>query len=131
VPDPRTAEERLLQTAASHVRGEGVCEKPHRNGERNPHVHFNDAYIARGRDIAWAAGVLRAALAVEPVPAPLDVLEALASAVGDQHRYIETVNSDGDDWYGCICGERGDDCSVLSFLGRSALATPPEPKGDA
>lgn len=31
----------LLSMAASMVRGDGVCEKPHRDGEANPHYHFD------------------------------------------------------------------------------------------
>jgi hypothetical protein len=44
-----------LSVAAYMVRGTGVCERPHRNGEANPHIHFDDDYIRRGRDLAAAA----------------------------------------------------------------------------
>jgi len=49
---------RLLTMAAAMVRGTGVCERPHRNGEAHPHVHFDDAYIGRGRELSNIARAL-------------------------------------------------------------------------
>lgn len=39
------------------VRGTYVCEKSHRNGEANPHIHFNDTYISIGRQLANLARI--------------------------------------------------------------------------
>ena len=81
---PTTATGRLLQVAADIVRATGVCEKPHRNGEANPHIHFNDAYIARGRDIAfWTKRLEAEAVAVERarIRAAVEGLDSLAGWV--------------------------------------------------
>jgi len=74
---------RIRSIAVAHVRAARVCEKPHRNGEANPHIHFGDSYIADARDLAWAADVLRDALATREAEAraPLDAeIERLREA---------------------------------------------------
>jgi hypothetical protein len=48
----------LRAVAVAMVRGTHVCEKPHRNGEANPHVHFDDRYIAEARHLAALAAAL-------------------------------------------------------------------------
>ena len=50
----------LLSVAAAMARGTGVCERPHRNGEAHPHVHFDDHYIATARRLSDIARALPA-----------------------------------------------------------------------
>jgi fructose-1,6-bisphosphatase/sedoheptulose 1,7-bisphosphatase-like protein len=47
---------------------------------------------------------------------------ALVEAARSQHRRVENVTQDGDDWTGCVCGEADDGCAVLAALG----GKPPE-----
>ena len=61
--DIREAHKMLIGIAARMVRATHVCEKGHRNGERNPHIHFDDLYITDAREIAANADILRRATA--------------------------------------------------------------------
>lgn len=44
VPTRPTRDGALTSLAARMVRATDVCEKPHRNGEANPHVHFDTVH---------------------------------------------------------------------------------------
>ena len=37
-----------------------------------------------------------------------------------QHRRVEVVDQDGDDWTGCLCGEPDDRCAVLALIEETA-----------
>lgn len=42
-------------------------------------------------------------------------LLAVAEDASREHYWVETVNQDGDDWLGCLCGESGG-CATLHAL---------------
>jgi len=53
-----------------------------------------------------------------------EVIEAARA----EHRRVETVNADGDDWEGCICGEAWDNCKTSLALSEYDATEGPEPK---
>jgi hypothetical protein len=96
--DLQAARGRLLTMAAAMVRGTGVCERPHRNGEAHPHVHFDDAYIGRGRELSNIARSLGSPSVVEGLD-PDVLTRAMERAIPE---FAEMREGESSDWIAAL-----------------------------
>lgn len=90
----------------------GMCERSadHKSHLPGPFYHHTfeapDPEACQSCGRPYAAAIAR----VERLDRPGNRADGRRDALGaptpplDEHRYVEVVDADGDDWFGCICG---------------------------